>query len=215
MATSTFTRTYPKPEFTAASGVPNVAIFTTEVAALSLTIPVSQVYDTGGAIVVELNGDPDAADITALDGAVAAHVGGVLQVVFQEVFDNAQQDNTTTSLVVAADFTTAQMAAGDYMWTWSGEILVLTQNPDNAGVCDVRVDQANGGGLSQRMTHHTNGVFHSSGTPVFESFSGQEAFSLADGETTRIQFRFRKVGSPANTCSVRRLRGTLIRLGGG
>lgn len=217
MPTPSTVLTIPLVEFTSAGvdgALANEQIFQQELAALALTAQPDRVRRSTSAVILNWDSvaiDPDV-DLPLINAAVAAHVGGNLSVTVQELFLNAQQDNSTTSLVSAFDFTTAQMAGGNYMWLYSAETQLLTEGTDAAAFVDVRVDQGNGNGLTQRLTHQHNGSFVG-GTPNWSAVSGFEPFTLVDGQTTRIEFRFRKVGGDANTASIRRIRGTLIRLG--
>lgn len=194
--------TIPKADFIAASALPNFPIFTQELIALGLSVPVVSAVGSGNrgngpdAIII-LDGLAVAADLTAIDAAVAAHTGASFASTVQNDISQAEQSDDSGIPVTKASVSTGPLPAGDYQITWTAEIATSTNSTTSGAV--VRLMGGKNGNPPTEQKQHTN-----AGNSTYEHFGGGLPIAMKDGDSWDLQIEFERIGAAGNAARCRR-----------
>jgi hypothetical protein len=188
MAQSNFTRIYLREEFTALVGNIPIALLAAQLTALALSVPVLDVRLTPQqhAVIVEWNAFPSAADLTALDAAIAAFVGG--ETTSQPFEYNSFAVSTTTSStpVVKLDNTTPPLDAGTYQVLWTTSLRMQAVVANTGVQADVTLTRSDG------VVVHQDDAWNLSNR---HAFNGAITFQVTAGQTIRSQLTFQRLGA--------------------
>ncbi len=194
----------PQSDFTASSGSVNYAILLQELGALSLSVGVENVTGTGTDVNIYLAGLASTADMTAIDAAIAAHVGDAFALQYQS--DSAAEDvlkseaNITASdstLVEVYSYDSGVLQKAPYQILWSAEHKVSAESADDDSEILIEVDL--GGGFVEINSDSTQ-------SSKFRSFSNGMVLDRLDGQRIKVKMSLRKTGTGSAQAVLRRAR---------
>lgn len=170
----------------------NIGILTASIEALSLSEPPDLVLLIGPNRVrtVWLGTFPSAADVLAVDGAVASHTGGTTSGAPQQVENLGNVDATSGSFVTVFDVTTPPLDAGTYLVLVETELSMPVVQSNTAVQAEFRLG-AGSGTLIGRTT------VASATQPT--GFDPHAMLARTAGQTIRVVLQIAKLGASAAT----------------
>lgn len=188
MPQSNFIRSYFREDFTSLAGAIPIALLGNHLAALSLSIPVLDVrlFPLGNGVVVELGGFPTALDVTTLDNAVAAFVGGATtsQPFIFESFAVSTSNSGTP--VVKINQTTPPLDEGTYQVSWASSIRMQSVIANTGVQADITLTSSGGGSV------HQDDAWNLANR---HAYNGSQPFEIAAGQTITALLTFNRLGA--------------------
>lgn len=188
MAQSNFTRIYLRAEFTSLVGNIPIALLATTLTALALSVPILDVRFTPqqNAVIVEWNTFPSAADITALDAAVAAFIGGTTTSQPFEYNSFAVSTSASSTPVTKIDQTTPPLDAGTYQVLWTTSLRMQAVIANTGVQADITLSRSDG------VSVHQDDAWDLTNR---HAFNGALTFQMLAGQTIRSQLTFNRLGA--------------------
>lgn len=188
MAQSNFTRIYLRADFTSLAGNIPIALLATTLTALALSVPILDVRFTPqqNAVIVEWNTFPSAADITALDAAVAAFIGGTTTSQPFEYNSFAVSTSASSTPVTKIDQTTPPLDAGTYQVLWTTSLRMQAVIANTGVQADITLSRSDG------VSVHQDDAWDLTNR---HAFNGALTFQVLAGQTIRSQLTFNRLGA--------------------
>jgi hypothetical protein len=204
MAETNYTRFYLREEFTALVGNIPIALFATVIGGLTLTVHPIDVRLTPQqhGVIIEWTAFPSTEDITAVDAAVAAFVGGTTT---SEPFVtvNAGPITTTGAAVDVIDFTSPPLDAGTYQIIFSSQFRMTAVVVGDAARA-LTIVTASPAGPSTQQDHW--------GEAVVKAYNGAATIKRSAGQTIRVQLQIQEVGPGVGTAEMTKARVTVDKI---
>lgn len=190
MADDYFRRRYTQADFTslATSIAEGLPLLRTALALLSLTVPVSDVrLDLSlNAAIVEWLTLPAAADITAVNAAVAAFVGGSTTSAPIEINSFGAVTTTSGTPTVKITHTTGPLDAGTYQVIWNSSLRMLAVIANTGVEGRIALVRSDGATVSQSDAWDLNSL---------HVFNGALTFQILAGQTIAATLSFLRLGA--------------------
>jgi hypothetical protein len=188
MAESNFTRIYLREEFTALVGNIPIAVLQSVLVALALSAPILDVRLTPlhNGVIVEWNSFPSTADITAVDAAVAAFVGGATTSQPFEYNSFAVATSTSSTPVTKIDETTPPLAEGTYQVIWISSLRMQAVLANTGVQADITLTR------SDAVSVHQDDAWNLSNR---HAFNGALTFQVLAGQTIHSLLTFQRLGA--------------------
>lgn len=190
MADDYFRRRYTQADFPllASSIAEALPLLRTALSLLVLSVPVSDVrLDLGqSAAIVEWLTLPLAADITAVNAAVATFTGGTTTAAPIEINSFGAATSTSGTPVVKITHTTAALSAGTYQVIWNSSVRMLALIA-NTGV-EARISIARSDGATVAQTDAWD-------LANLHVFNGALTFVILAGQTIAVTLSFLRLGA--------------------
>lgn len=183
---------YEPAAFVALTTSVNIGILAASIAALSLgeQPDVIELIGTNRVRVVWLGAFPSAADVLAVDGAIAAHTGGTTTNLPQQFENLGNVDATSGTFVAVFDVTTPPLDAGTYLVLVETELSMPVVQSNTAVQAEFRLG-AGSGTLIGRTT------VASATQPA--GFDPHAMLARTAGQTIRVVLQIAKLGASAAT----------------
>lgn len=180
MAESNYTRIYLREEFTSLVGNIPIELLATTLTGLVLSVPIFDVRLTPQehAVIVEWNAFPSAADITAIDAAVAAFAGGATTSSPFEYNSFGVSTSTSTTPVVKINQTTPALDAGTYQVIWTSSIRMQAVIANTGVEGKIRLTRSDGAFVEQDDAWDLANRHAYNGAITFQILAGQTITSL-------------------------------------
>lgn len=197
MADTSFRRFYHQFEFAALTGgltASNVALLETALRALTLTVPIGSVslVGSGAAVVVEWEALPVAADLAAVDAAVAAFTGGTTTSSPFEYNSFAASTTTSNTHQTKLDNTTPPLDAGTYQVIWNSTLRMQAVAANTGVEGKAAITRSDGVNVTQ---------IDSWDLAQGHAFNGAITFQVQAGQTIRSVLTFARLGA-SNTAEI-------------
>jgi hypothetical protein len=205
MSSTKTVRTYAESEFTSATTV-NVGIFQQELEDdASVTEKPSAVYKAGTSVIVEWSVDNvSSGTFSAVDAAVAAHVGGayasipITEISEGESSDNSGDEQTKLTL------DTGLLPAGNYLLGWYCELKTAGEVAATAAQVRLYADKNGGGEVERGLCTWQHSQYH--------DFGGSFPFVAKDGDRYELRLAYERLGASSNEVSIQRARMYCVQL---
>lgn len=180
MAESNYTRIYLREEFTSLVGNIPIALLATQLTALVLSVPILDVRLTPQqhAVVVEWTQFPSAADITALDAAVAGFAGGATTSSPFEYNSFAVSTSASSTPVTKLNNTTPPLDAGTYQVIWTSSLRMQAVIANTGVEGKMRITRSDGVFVEQDDAWNLSNRHAYNGAITFQVLAGQTLTTL-------------------------------------
>lgn len=188
MADTNFRRFYRPADFAALTGNLDIGLLRTALTALVLSTPIGNVELLAPGLGVRLEWDtlPSAADITAINAAVASFVGGTTTSSPFEYNSFAASTSTVGTPTTKLDNTTPPLDAGTYQVLWTTSLRMLAVIANTGIQADITLTRSDGAAVRQDDSWDLN---------VRHAFNGAITFQVAAGQTLRSLLTFQRLGA--------------------
>lgn len=188
MPLTSFTRIYQASEFTSLVGSMSIPLLRTTLGQVALTVPLVDVRlaPYGDSVVVEWANIPTAPDVTAVDAAIAAFVGGTTSKAPLEVNSFAVATSSSGTPVTKIDITTPPLDAGTYQVIWVSSLRMQAVAANTGIEGKVRITRSDGVFVEQDDAWDLANR---------HAFNGGLTFTVLAGQTIRVQLTFSRLGA--------------------
>lgn len=204
MPDSNYRRYYQREDFTSlATGPVPLALLVSALGALTLETPFDDVkLLPSGGVAVEWGELPTAADVAAVDGAVAAFEGGETTSQPFEFNSFDVSTNASGDPVAKIHETTPPLEAGTYQVLWTSSLRMQAVAANTGVEGKIRLERSDGVAVQQTDAWDLN---------VRHAFNGAITFVVAEGQTIEAELSFLRLGA-SGTAEMSGARLTIDRL---
>lgn len=188
MALSNYTRIYLRAEFTSLVGDIPIAVLATQLTALPLSVaPIDvRLSSQGGAVIVEWNTFPSAADLVALDAAVAGFIGGSTTSSPFEYNSFGATTSTSAAPVNKIAESTPPLDAGTYQVVWNSMLRMAAVIANTGVEGKIRLTRSDGVFVEQ---------VDSWDLTARHAFNGAITFVVQAGQTLSVVLSLSRLGA--------------------